>query len=536
MLLHARARARWVIRGLLGAAAAIALNAFAGPFGLAAGAQGTRLYETSELTRSHNRALSEHYPEASRLLNGMEYSRGVLYETLWTNRGAPVSRIEATEFGRLTKTVLRSPPRLRPQLAAVQPSYALVAPRVDAILGWTRTFSRQLYDVLADGSITAAEKDGYVLELLGHYRSRSDLALSSSPKRMALLDGRLYSLGFRQTYPKFNGLSWAFTWLEQGLYESLLTANAPQQRAQVDAVVNRFWQMLENAPETTPFLIPRIVAVAPAFAKRYPEVGAILDNMQLLQNLVADILVSPEIPRAAKGREIDLVAGLFRSDTAQSLAYDEWLQLDESMGLVNMGGPAVGFTAALAKPTVARGASMAEVGGSTARAPAGGEMPGMDHGAMAAQQDTGRAARLAAIQQRMLADPVIRERVATDPVLQRLLTEAGISVASGSTGTATGMDHGNMPGMQQRDMKPAADTGMIMGLGGANVSAEDRRRATEFIVRLLSDPAVEGRIHSDPELHRLWSDPDVQRRLAELRRAPATPNERGVKPKPPRGY
>lgn len=536
MLLSNHARSRRVVRGLLGAAAAVALGAFAKPLVLASGAQGARLYETSELSRRHNRALSERHPEANRLLNGVEYGRGVLYETLWAAPGAPVSRIETTEFRRLTNNVLRRPPRLRPALAAVQPGYARVAPRVEAILEWARMFSRQLYDVWADESIAADEKDGYVLELLEHYRSRPDLAISSSPKRMALLDGRLYSLSFRQKYPRFNGLFWAFAWLEQGLYESLLTgADAAQRRSQVDAVVRRFWQMMDNAPETTPYLIPRMVAVAPTFANRYPEVGAILDNMHVLQNLVADILVSTEIPRAAKGREIDLLAGLIRSDTAESMAYDEWLQLDQRMGLENMGGPAVGFTDALAKPTVVRGAPVVEAGESTSRDRPGGGMPGMDHGAMAAPQDTGQAARLSAIQQRMLADPVIRERVATDPVLQRLLAEAGIPVAPGATAPAPAMDHTNMPGMQQRDVEArAADSEMIMGIG-ADASAAARRRAIEFVVRLLSDPAVAGRIHSDPELHRLWSDPDVQRRLAELQRGQDPPNERGaiLKPKPP---
>lgn len=529
-------RARWVVRGPLGAVVACALGAFGGSLVSRAGAQGTRLYETSELARGHNRAFSSHYPEASRLLNGIEYSRGALYEALWTNPGAPVSHIEAAQYGRLADNVLRDPPRLRPQLAAVQLTYGRVAPRVDAILGWTRMFARQVYDVLADDSIAPTEKDAYVLELLGYYRSRSDLALSSYPKSMTLLDGSLYSLSFRQKYPKFNGLSWAITWLEQGFYEALLTApNAARRQAQVAAVVNRFWQMLENAPETTPFLIPRIVAVAPAFSARYPEVGAILDNMQLLQNVVADILVSAEIPRGAKGREIDLVARLFRSDTSQSLAYGDWLQLSQTLGLHNMGGPTVGFTAELPQPTVARGVSMAHVGG-TATTPGMGDMPGMDHSSMAAQQDTGRAALLAAIQQRMFADPVIRERVATDPVLQRLLSDAGIALAAGATGVAQSPDHMKMPGMQHGELSRAADSGAVMDLGGMNVSAEDRRRAIEFIVRLLSDPAVEGRIHSNPELHRLWSDPDVQRRLAELRRTSASPNERDatLKLRPPR--
>ena len=97
--------------------------------------------------------------------------------------------------------------------------------------------------------------------------------------------------------------------------------------------------------------------------------------------------------------------------------------------------------------------------------------------------------------QRMLADPVIRERIATDPVLQRMMSEMH---------GQGGMDHG------------------ATHAGGA--AATDSAQALDFVVRLLSDPEVEARIHSDPRLHQMWSDPEVQRRLAELRRGqPAAP-------------
>ena len=88
-----------------------------------------------------------------------------------------------------------------------------------------------------------------------------------------------------------------------------------------------------------------------------------------------------------------------------------------------------------------------------------------------------------------MADAVIRERIMADPELRRMMDE--MSAAMGGYP----MDHAGTP----------------------EASAE--ARAAEFIVRLLSDPAVEARIHADPVLHRIWSDPDVQRRLAELRAA-----------------
>jgi hypothetical protein len=128
-------------------------------------------------------------------------------------------------------------------------------------------------------------------------------------------------------------------------------------------------------------------------------------------------------------------------------------------------------------------------------------MPAADHSAHAAQTPSATSAGpqpspalIAELHARLMADPVIRERVATDPVLQRLIAEMQ---------AAHGMDHG------------------AMRVGAASA---DSAQAIDFAVRLLSDPEVEARIHSDPRLHQLWSDPEVQRRLAELRRAqPAAP-------------
>jgi hypothetical protein len=42
-------------------------------------------------------------------------------------------------------------------------------------------------------------------------------------------------------------------------------------------------------------------------------------------------------------------------------------------------------------------------------------------------------------------------------------------------------------------------------------------QAMEFVLRLLSDPEVESRIHANPRLHELWSDPEVQRHLQMMR-------------------
>ena len=161
-------------------------------------------------------------------------------------------------------------------------------------------------------------------------------------------------------------------------------------------------------------------------------------------------------------------------------------------------------------------------------------MAGMDHGAMTQGQGTAMQGismeTMVAVYQRMMADPVIRERMATDPVIQQLL--GGDSSAArrgqGAGGAMPGMDHSNMPGMGPPGGGSAADRAAPAPM------TEERRQAIEFAVRLLSDPAVEARIHSDPELHKLWSDPEVQRRLTELRRAqPQRPTPPPNQPPPP---
>lgn len=139
------------------------------------------------------------------------------------------------------------------------------------------------------------------------------------------------------------------------------------------------------------------------------------------------------------------------------------------------------------------------------------------HGAQPASQRTAQPApqagaataqQLNAVLQRMLADPVIRERVATDPMLQRLMQTAGMQTTQGAQGIAgmqgmegmKGMDHGNMP-------------------MGATVTRQDQQEALQFMARLLGDPAVAETIEDDNTLRRLWADPEVQRRLTELRRS-----------------
>ena len=525
--------ARAVRRGVTGSA--VALLALAGT-GVAitparAAAQWSRVYEQFYLQAPHNWVFRRDYQAADRLFNAFDYGHAILYEKLWTRPDAPASLLEEKEYDYLTKKVLVRPPRVPLEEGAIEIRYVQLAPEAKAMFEWAHILHRQLYDVLADERLDQAAKDREVARLVAYYRSRPDLAFSSRPKSMKLMQEQPYSLAFRREYPKFNGLIWGYHWLQVGLYEPLIVGkDAAARQAGVRATAARFWQMLQDPPRSFPYQMPMTAAVAPQFAARYPEPAIIFDNLHSMHDVISDILANDAVPRDRKRDEILLAARRFRDDTTLVMASTEaWRTMSMHMGVENMGGPAVNFLPALPSPTVTYGAVMSHddrtgerVGFKDGQATGGGHAGGAHAGhtgmagtgGTAAAQSAGAAGgqtdhashsgaapqgspsgasmeQMMKIHERMMADPVIRERVATDPELQRM-----------------------MQGMHGATHQAASAT------------PSDSAQAIDFAVSLLSDPEVEARVHADPRLHRLWSDPEVQRRLAELRR------QRGVKPAP----
>jgi hypothetical protein len=561
-----------------------------------AAAQGSRRWSTVSdqfyLPAEHNWKFRRTYPVADRLFNAFDYGHAILYETLYAEPDASIGELEDREYNFITRRLLVNPPRVPLEEGAIEVAYAKIAPEAKMMFDWAHVLHRQAYDVWADESIPLPEKDARIAELLAYYKSRPDVAFSSVPKTMDIMDGQYFSGAFRERYPRFNGLIWAYHWLQVGLYEPLVVSGTLDARQTgVTATVARFRQMLENPPQTMPHIMPMTAAVAPAFSQRYPEVAIIFDNLHMMHDVISDILASPEVPRGAKGAEILRQVAMFRDSTSYATTVESWWQMAQMMGANNMGGVAGNYLASLPVPTVPYGASMAgmdhgNMPGMQAQPGARG-MQGMQHGNMPGMQAQPGAQGMQGMQhgnmpgmqgqpgaqgqqgmqhgnmpgmqaqpgaqgqqgmqhgnmpgmqgqpgaqgmhggamnmgnmnmelmmrmhERMMADPVIRERMATDPVLQRMMQEMQTMPQTQGPGMM------NMPGMNMG--APAA----------AGATEEDRRQAIEFIVRLLSDPAVEARVHADPELHQLWLDPEVQRRLAELRAqagppAPAPPNE-----------
>jgi hypothetical protein len=416
--------------------AALAALALLAP---AASAQWVRVPEQTYLPASHNWVFRRNYPGADRLFNAFDYGHAVLYEELLRYPDAPATRLEEREYAFITRKLLAHPPRMPLEESAVEVEYARLAPEAKAMFEWAHLLHRQIYDVLADEALSQEQKDREVAALVAYYRTRPDLAFSEVPKSMELMEGQPYSTVFRERYPKFNGLIWAYHWMQVGLYEPLLSGSTPEQRQTgVAATVARFRQMLESAPDHMPRIMPMTAAVAPRFADRYPEAAIIFDNLHSMHDVISDILASPEVPGGRKRAEILRAAARYRDSTSFAMTRAEWLAMARGMGVANMGGPATGFLSGFPEPTVARGAVMAHGGHQAhpAAAPAAADplaalrsalladslVQARARGDSALRALADNPSRSAELINRLMADPEVAARVHADERLHRLWT------------------------------------------------------------------------------------------------------------------
>jgi hypothetical protein len=318
---------------------ALAPLLFAPALPRSAAAQWVQVSEQFYLPASHNWAFRENYAIADRLFNAFDYGHAILYETLYATPDAPVDRLEQDRYRFIVNDLLVKPPRVPLVEEAIEGQYAKLAPEAKMMFEWAHLLHRQIYDVYGDD--TVRDKQAAVDELVRYYRSRPDLAFSTVPKAMVLMEGQPYSLVFRKKYPKFNGLIWAYHWLQVGLYEPMITGRTADERQKgVTAAVARFWSMLEDPPSRMPTVMPMTAAVAPEFTRRHPEAAAIFDNLHSMHDVISDILASPVVPRDKKREAILAATARYRDDTTEPMMREDWLEMAHRMGVENMGGPA----------------------------------------------------------------------------------------------------------------------------------------------------------------------------------------------------
>jgi hypothetical protein len=291
------------------------------------------------LPASHNWAFRRTFPAVDALFNAFDYGHARVYDRLVVH--APARVIEEDDYGWITRELLRHPPRVPLDEAAIGPAYVRLAPELHAVFDWAHMLHRQLYDVIADTRLTPAERDSAAAAVLRYYRSRPDLALSVVPKSMSLMESGPHALGFRRAHPRYNGLLWSYHWLQMALYDALLADSATAaRRANVSTVTARFFAMLDDAPRTTPAEMPMAAAIAPAFSARYPEAAIVFDNLHALHDVAADTLAAPGLSTSERRRLLLGAVAAYRDDVTQATTVAEWREMSTMMDAGRMGGTA----------------------------------------------------------------------------------------------------------------------------------------------------------------------------------------------------
>jgi hypothetical protein len=284
------------------------------------------------------------YPEAARLFNAFDYGHAVLYEQLYTRAGKAAQELDR-EYRYLTTDLLVRPPRFSVPEEAIMPAYAKIAWRAKMMFEWAHVLHRQIYDVYADERLAPITRDRLIEQLTDYYLSNRRYAFTDRPKSMALMEEQYFSRTFRRAYPRFNGLIWAYHWLQVGLYEPFIEAESTvETKAAVQATVSRFWWMLQDAPNRFPRSMPMTAAIAPRFSAAHPRAAVIFDNLHMMHDIISDILTADTVPRREKGRLIDQQLDRLQDPTRDVMSLEEWRRMPAHMGgVAAMGGPSTGL-------------------------------------------------------------------------------------------------------------------------------------------------------------------------------------------------
>jgi len=279
------------------------------------------------------------YPEAAKLFNAFDYGHAVLYERLLTTDGDRRSVTLGQEYRYLTTDLLVRPPRFAVAEEAVMPTYARLAWQAKQMFDWAHVLHRQIYDVYSDERLTMAAKDSLIERLTDYYLTREQVAFTTVPNSMALMDGQPFSRIFREEHPEFNGLIWAYHWLQVGLYEPLIAGTTNAEKKQlVQTTVARFWEMVQT--RQYPAVMPMTSALAPEFSRRHPRAAVIFDNLHMMHDIISDVLASPLVANGQKRPTIYAQLAEFRNPLTNTITIAEWLAMAEHMGGVDaMGGP-----------------------------------------------------------------------------------------------------------------------------------------------------------------------------------------------------
>ncbi len=206
-----------------------------------------------------------------------------------------------------------------------------------------RRFENQLFAIYADAAVS--DKRAAVRDAVADYMTDDRHAVSSTPKNVGLLLTHPQAGAFQTGFPMLRGFLWSNQWLQLAALEAVvLEAVDSNIRDGIATTLERFWNKMGSAGGMTmfpaPVELPMAPAIAPNLYSQSMEAAVILDNLNVLEAIVADIMAYPNLDNRAE--LIEAATADFTNKTENLADSMNYLLFALRGGIYNQGGPAVG--------------------------------------------------------------------------------------------------------------------------------------------------------------------------------------------------
>lgn len=228
--------------------------------------------------------------------------------------------------------------------SAYMQSAALTA-RAAEVIQYGRDFESRVWSIFADPSASIESKRETVDAAIQAYLADNLNSVSALPKSAALWLAHDYVDAFRSAFPKLSGLSWANQWLQLASLEAIILGQVDSQFANsVDITLDRYWKKVGSDTGMSmfpaPSEMPSVPAIAPQLYSQSPQAAIIIDNLNTLEFVIADIIAYPNLEN--RDAAIDVAVAEFTNKESNIVASIEYLSAVLRGGIYNQGGPAIG--------------------------------------------------------------------------------------------------------------------------------------------------------------------------------------------------
>ena len=317
--------------GLLGATAVVAVSAFA----------------QSAPGDGQDVSLEQIAPAVHARLLGQERAQGLLFHSLVTRKGRIAEREVRQRVARhLSEATLGE---------GTEPDadrgFDALGPRGAQLIRRALAFQRDVIAIHA--SRPPADRKAALERAVRRYQSGPGLAVADAAKDMSILYDHPYTSFVPPVppeaephrelpYPRLTEAMWAARWYALAVLAPLEEfAAGPDRDRALGVVAERLRAKLSlgDSPEPAPTELPLTPAIAPGLVALQEPAAAIVDNLHMMLDVLADVLAHPAVTnrRAA----IDTVIEQFSNRQYRCVQVDEWIVVALRHSIFAQGGPAL---------------------------------------------------------------------------------------------------------------------------------------------------------------------------------------------------